>query len=245
MDGKVAVVTGGSRGIGRAIALGLAEAGAQVVISSRSESACEEAVALIESSGGQALAAAADVTDTEALSGVFEMAKERAGGVDVFVHCAGLSSVGLAKSVAPEELQKMLEVHYLAGVQGCQMARESMAARGGGSIVLVSSVWGLGGHPASLAYGAAKAALAHSIKVLAIEWARYAIRVNGIAPGFVDTDMTSEMDDETRQRLLKRVPLRRSARPEEMAGPAVFLASDMSSYMTGQMLVVDGGERAR
>lgn len=245
LDGRVAIVTGGSRGIGRAIAMGMAAEGARVVISSRSRAACTETVEAIVEAGGQADAAPADVTDREALNSVFADAEATAGGVDIFVHCAGLSSVGLAKAVEAEELQRMLDVHFLAGVNGCQRARESMAGRGGGSIVLVSSVWGLGGHPASLAYGAAKSALAHSVKVLAIEWARYGIRVNGIAPGFVDTDMTSEMDDTTRDRLLKRVPLRRSATPEEMAGPAVFLASDMSSYMTGQMLVVDGGERAR
>ena len=121
------------------------------------------------------------------------------------------------------------DVHYRAGVYASQRAREKMAEREGGAILLVSSVWGLGGQAASLAYGAAKAALAHSVKVMAIEWARYGIRVNGLAPGLVDTDMTSEMDDGTRDRLLKKIPMRRGAHPDEMAGPAVFLCGPAAS----------------
>jgi len=242
---KIAVITGGSRGIGRAIASGMAAEGATVVISSRSEPSCADAAAELRDGGAQASGIACDVTEASSVDALFARVAAELGGCDIFIHCAGLSSVGLAKDVDQAALRQMLEVHYLGGVHACQQARAQMAARGGGAILLVSSVWALGGQPASLAYGAAKAALAHSVKVMSIEWARYGIRVNGLAPGFVDTDMTAEMDEGTRERLVKRIPLRRSATPDEMAGPAIFLCGPMASYVTGHLLVADGGERAR
>lgn len=245
LDSKIAVVTGGSRGIGRAIAHRFAAEGARVVVSSRSAESCEAALASLEAAGGEGLAISCDVTDTESIDQLFEATATQLGGVDIFVHCAGLSSVGLAKDVEMSAVQEMLDVHYRAGVYASQRAREQMLDREGGAILLVSSIWALGGQPASLAYGSAKAALAHSVKVMAVEWARYGIRVNGLAPGYVETDMTAEMDDLTRDRLLKKIPMRRGAHPDEMAGPAVFLCGPAASYVTGQILVADGGERAR
>ena len=237
LDGKRAVITGASRGIGRAIAETFAEAGAEVVVSSRSQAACEEVASSI---GGSAIAC--DVADPAAVDALFDRVGEM-GGTDVFVANAGLSSSAFAHDVDRAELQRMMDVHFLGAIQGAQRAAKQMSE--GGAVLFVSSIWGLGGQPSALAYGCAKAALAHAVKTLAIEWAREGIRVNGLAPGFVDTAMTEELDPAVKAKLLKRVPMRRDARPEEMAGPALFLCSDASSYVTGHILVADGGERAR
>ncbi len=139
----------------------------------------------------------------------------------------------------------MIDIHVHGAIEAARRAALQMRDVGGGVILFVTSVWGLRGQPGTLTYGVAKAAMAHAVKVLAIEWARDGIRVNGLAPGFVDTDMTADIDEAVREKLLKRVPLRRAARAEEMVGPALLLCSDAGSYVTGQILVVDGGESAR
>jgi NAD(P)-dependent dehydrogenase (short-subunit alcohol dehydrogenase family) len=162
----------------------------------------------------------------------------------VLVHAAGASSVGFAADTPTAELERMMRLHYVAAVRAAQLARERMLGRGG-AVLFVSSVWGLGGQPASLAYGAAKAALAQAVKVLAIEWARDGIRVNGLAPGLVETAMTEAMSPDVHAKLVSRIPMRRAATPEEMSGAALLLCSDAASYLTGQTIVVDGGERAR
>ncbi|MFT5358024.1 MAG: 2-deoxy-D-gluconate 3-dehydrogenase [Polyangiales bacterium] len=240
LQGQRALVTGGSRGIGGAIADGLAAAGAEMNIVARSSGPCE---AKAKALGGRAFPC--DVTQHDA----FKLAMDAAGGdpgLDIFVACAGASHSGSASSLAMSDLQRMFEIHVKAAIYGAQLAAEQMRKAGkGGSILLVTSVWGLGGQPGTLAYGTAKAALAHAVRVLAIEWARDNIRVNGLAPGFVDTDMTADVGDVVRGKLLARVPMRRAAKPEEMAGPALFLCSPAASYVTGQILAADGGERAR
>lgn len=239
LEGKLAVVTGGSRGIGLAIARAFANANARVVIASRDGEACASAAAPL---GGEGVAC--DVSDPASVASLFARV-EALGGCDIFVACAGVASGSLAAKVSREELQRMLDVHYLGALEGARRAAEQMRGKGGGAILFVTSIWGLGGATGTLAYGAAKAALAHSVKVLALEWARDGTRVNGLAPGFVETDMTADLPDAARAKMLSRVPLRRAARADEMAGPALFLCSDAASYVTGHTLVVDGGERAR
>ncbi|MFK8000519.1 MAG: SDR family NAD(P)-dependent oxidoreductase [Polyangiales bacterium] len=240
LQGQRAMVTGGSRGIGGAIADGLAGAGAELSIVARSPGPCE---AKAQSLGGRSFPC--DVTDHDALKTAMDEAGGDAG-LDIFVACAGASHSGAASSLTMSDLQRMFDIHVKAAIFGAQQAAEQMRNAGkGGSILLVTSVWGLGGQPGTLAYGTAKAALAHAVRVLAIEWARDKIRVNGLAPGFVDTEMTADVGDKVRGKLLSRVPMRRSAKPEEMAGPALFLCSPAASYVTGQVLAADGGERAR
>lgn len=240
LRGQRALVTGGSRGIGGAIADALAGAGAQLNIVARSAAPCEEKA---KSLGGQAFPC--DVTDHVALKSAMDAAGGE-GGLDIFVACAGASHAGPAASLEMSDLQRMFDIHVKAAIYGAQVAAAQMRAAGkGGSILFVTSVWGLGGQPGTLAYGSAKAALAHAVRVLAIEWARDNIRVNGLAPGFVDTEMTSDVGDKVRDKLLSRVPMRRAAKPEEMAGPALFLCAPAASYITGQILAADGGERAR
>jgi NAD(P)-dependent dehydrogenase (short-subunit alcohol dehydrogenase family) len=239
LDGKLAVVTGASRGIGFAIARGLAERGARVIVSSRDPESCARAANEL---GG--LGVACDVADDAQVHALFDAVGSH-GGADVFVSCAGLGGGRLAAKTDRVELQTMLDVHFLGAMTAARLAAEQMRARGGGAMLFVTSIWGLGGASGTLAYGAAKAALAHSVKVLALEWARDGIRVNGLAPGYVATDMTADLTDAARDKMLSRIPLRRAARPEEMAGPACFLCSDDASYVTGHVLVADGGERAR
>ena len=241
LDGKVAVVTGGSRGIGLALAGGFVEAGASVVLASRDRVRCEEAAHAL---GGDALGFACDVAAPDDVTALFERVAQVRGGTDIFVHCAGLAGGAFATNVTSGDLQQMLDVHYLGGVRAAQCAATQMRERGGGAVLLVTSLWGLVGRTATLAYGGAKAALAHAVKVLAIEWARDGIRVNGLAPGLVETDMTAGLSDRQRERMLARIPFGRAARPQEMVGPALLLCSDGGGYVTGQVLVVDGGEHA-
>jgi len=241
LEGKLAVVTGGSRGIGRAIAAGLHAEGARVLLASRK---LASAVAAAEELGEGAEGVACDVSTASDVERLFARAQAH-GGADVLVCAAGIASTSPAAQTPAEELDAMLSVHLHGAVSAAQAAYPQMREKGEGSVLMVTSVWGLGGQPGSLAYGSAKAALAHAVKVMAIEWARYGIRVNGLAPGLVDTEMTAVMDDAVRAKLSSRVPMRRAATPEEMVGPALMLTSALGSYLTGQTLVVDGGERAR
>jgi 3-oxoacyl-[acyl-carrier protein] reductase len=195
--------------------------------------------------GVRGLGLSCDVTDEESTTHLFDQVAAELGGADIFVHAAGIAGGGLASDTSRDEISRMLDIHLLGGITASQRAGIQMEARGGGAILLVTSIWGLGGATGTLAYGVAKAGLAHAVKVLALEWARKKIRVNGLAPGLVDTDMTAELSDAARDKMVARIPLRRAADPEELAGPALFLVSDAASYVTGEVLVVDGGERAR
>ena len=240
LEDRVAVVTGASRGIGEGVARAFAAVGARVVVASRSAERCEAVAGELPG----AVAVPTDVTSEPSLDALFARTQQL-GGADVFVHCAGVAGAAPALDATQEQLRAMLDVHYLAGVAGAQRAARQMRAKERGAILLVTSIWGLGASPATLAYGAAKAALAHAVKVLALEWARYGVRVNGLAPGSVETDMTEGIDARVRERLTARVPLRRFATVDEMVGPALFLCSDAASYVSGHVLVADGGERAR
>lgn len=246
LDGKNAVVTGGSRGIGRAIALGLAEQGANVVVASRDMGKCVEVAGEIAHLGVRGIGVCCDASKEADIASLFERTAADLGGCDVLVHCAGMAGSGKPSLDLPRaDVQRALDVHLLGGITAAQQAAEQMGQRGGGAIVLVTSVWGLGGASRTLDYGVAKAGLAHAVKVLAIEWASKRIRVNGLAPGFVETEMTAVLPDAARDRLVGRAPLRRAASPDEMAAPAVFLCSDAASYVTGHVLLADGGDRAR
>lgn len=245
LDGRVAVVTGGSRGIGRAIAHAFAEQGADVVVASRDVSRCVETAGEVARLGVRGVGVCADVSKEEDIAALFDRVEGDLGGCDIFVHCAGAAAGTASLEVPREELQQMLDIHLLGGISGAQRAAAQMESRGGGAVLLVTSVWGLGGASGTLSYGVAKAGLAHAVKVLAVEWARKNIRVNGLAPGTVETDMTAGLSDDARAKLVRRCPMRRMATPEEMAGPALFLCSDAASYVNGHVLVADGGERAR
>jgi len=245
LDDRVAVITGGSSGIGRAIALGCADLGADVVVAARRAERCAEVAAAAAERGVRGLGVRCDVTSDDDLEALFERVSEELGGTDVFVHAAGVSGPTPATDVGRADLARMMAIHVEGAVSGAQHAARQMEARGGGAILFVTSVFGLGGESHTLAYGNAKAALAHAVKVLAIEWARRGIRVNGLAPGLVDTDMTAELPDVVREKLLRRIPLRRAATPDEIAAAAVFLCAPAASYVTGEILVADGGERAR
>jgi len=240
------VVTGGSRGIGRACALALAEHGADVVVASRSLEPCVAVAKEIEALGREALAVACNVSSSEDVRALFARVKEW-GGCTHLLAAAGLGGVQPSASLERADLQFMLDMHYLGAFECAKLAAEQMEAAGGGSITFVTSIWGLGAQRMAVPYGGAKAAVAHMTKILAVEWAPRKIRVNALAPGLIDTDMTSMImsDDGLRDRMLKSVPMRRAGTADECAGAAVFLASAAASYVTGHVLVVDGGVRAR
>jgi 3-oxoacyl-[acyl-carrier protein] reductase len=246
LDEKNAVVTGGTRGIGRAIALGLAEHGANVVVASRDAARCAETAREVAHLGPRGIGVCCDVAREDDVIALLDRTAGDLGGCDVFVHCAGVAGTGRrSEDLSRDEMQRMLDIHLLGGITGAQRAALQMESRGGGAILLVTSVWGFGGASRTLDYGVAKAALAHAVRVLAVEWAAKGIRVNGLAPGFVETDMTSVLEGAARDKLVSRAPMRRAASADEMAGPALFLCSDAASYVTGHVLFADGGERAR
>jgi NAD(P)-dependent dehydrogenase (short-subunit alcohol dehydrogenase family) len=247
LDGRVAVVTGGTRGIGRAITEGLAEAGADVVPTSRTRADVEDAVAAVEGRGGDSLVVPTDVTNADDRQDLIDRTVAELGGVDVLVNNAGInpdSALGRPEVVDPEGFDQVLDVNLRGGFRLVQEAAEHLQE--GASVINVASVGGLVGLPRQHAYVASKHGLVGMIKSVALDWAPD-IRVNAIAPGYVATELTDDLrgNDQLRQSIIDRTPLERFAEPAEIAGPAVFLASDAAAYVTGSCLAVDGGWTCR
>jgi len=246
LAGKVAVVTGGSRGIGRALALGLAEAGADVVVSSRSLGPCQEVAAQIAAMGRKALAVEADVSKEDDVERLFAAVLEKFGKVDVLVNNAGIGIFKPTVKMTLEEWNTVLGVNLTGAWLCSRAAARSMLKQGGGSIINLSSTTCHASGPFLAAYAASKSALEGLTRQLAMEWAYKNIRVNCIVYGMVDTDLMNGVlaDEAAYNRLMTRTPMRRTATPEETVGVVILLASDASSYMTGSLVWVDGGVSA-
>lgn len=245
LEGRTALVTGASRGIGRALALGLAAAGADLAVSARDEQALQEVAKEAEALGRKAIVLPADVTDANACHQLVTDAVEGLGRVDVLVNNAGGSSyMGPFTDLQFKGWEKTMRLNVDSLVHLCQATGRHMVARGSGSIINVSSVAGLAATPLLAAYGASKAAVISLTKTLAHEWGPSGVRVNALCPGWTRTDLNRSLWDgpDAGAALVANQPLKRWATVEEMVGPTVFLASDASSYVTGQCLVVDGGQ---
>jgi NAD(P)-dependent dehydrogenase (short-subunit alcohol dehydrogenase family) len=247
LSGKRALVTGASRGIGRAIALGLAGAGADVALSARDGDRLRELAEEVEALGRRAVVLPADVTDAEACRGLAREAVAQLGGVDVLVNNAGGSSyMGPFTELRFSGWEKVMRLNVDSIVHLSQAVGRHMLERGSGSVINVASVAGLTGTPSLAPYGASKAAVISLTKSLALEWGSQGVRVNALCPGWTKTDLNADLwgDQALGASMVEPTALKRWAEPSEMVGPAVFLASDASSFLTGQALVVDGGQTA-
>ena len=247
LTGKAALITGASRGIGRAIAVAMADAGAEVALVARSQQGLAETARLAEELGHKALVIPADVTQQEAVEVAVAAAVERLGHVDILVNNAGGSNFLVPFSdLRLPGWDKIMKLNLTSAVYACHAVGNHMRGRGSGSIINVASVAGVSSAPFLAPYGAAKAGLISLTKSLAVEWAQAGVRVNALCPGWTATDLNRNMWEDTSasKATVAQVPMQRWGRAEEMAGPAVFLASDASSYMTGQVLLIDGGQTA-
>jgi NAD(P)-dependent dehydrogenase (short-subunit alcohol dehydrogenase family) len=245
LTGKNAFVTGASRGIGRSIAVALAGAGADVALVARSESGLAETAADITALGRKAVVLPADVTSKDAVEAAVAAAIDQLGHVDVVVNNAGGSNFMAAfLDLRLSGWEKLMRLNLDSAVYVCHAIGGHLVERGEGSVINVASVAGMMGSPLLSPYGAAKAGLVSLTKSLAVEWGSTGVRVNALCPGWTATDLNRNLWDDpvSGPATVATVPMHRWGRAEEMAGPAVFLASAASSYMTGQVLVVDGGQ---
>ena len=247
LGGKRALVTGGGTGLGRAMAHALAEAGAAVALAARREEKLEGCAEEIRALGGSAHALSCDLTRPDSVLDAAREAEERLGGVDILVNNGGVSGEGWAAELPLERWSRVIETNLRGAFLMCQAIAPGMIERGGGSIVNVASVAGLIGVKMLSAYSASKGGLVQLTKTLALEWAGTGVRVNALAPGYFLTDINREFfGSEAGERLIRaHIPMGRVGRPEEIKGAALFLASDASSFMTGAVLVVDGGQYAQ
>jgi len=242
LEGKVAVVTGASRGIGRAIALKLADEGAKVVVNySGSQAKAEEVVAMIQENGGEAIAVQASVSQTEEVTALMDTAVKTFGSLDILVNNAGITRDNLLMRMKEDEWDDVLNTN-LKGVFLCTKAvtRQMMKQRAG-RIINISSIVGVAGNAGQANYVAAKAGVIGLTKTTAKELASRNILVNAIAPGFIETEMTDQLPEELKQGMLTQIPLAKLGQPEDIAKAVAFLASDDANYMTGQTLNIDGG----
>jgi NAD(P)-dependent dehydrogenase (short-subunit alcohol dehydrogenase family) len=247
LTGRKALVTGASRGIGQAIALAFAEHGADVALNSRNAGALEKVAAEVEQRGRRAVVVPADVTDRTAVDTMVDAAVGGLGGLDILVNNAG----GTAFMVPFTDLrftgwEKVMRLNVDSIVHVLQAAAPHLLAADRACVVNVASVAGLGATPALSPYGASKAAVISLTRSVAMEWASTGVRVNALCPGWTATELNRVLweNEQASAGLVATIPMRRWGRAEEMAGPAVFLASDASSFMTGQVLVIDGGQSA-
>lgn len=247
LTGKSILVTGAGRGLGRAMALALARAGAGLTLVSRRETDLQETAAQIENEGGRALVVACDVADPAAAETAVSRACEAFGKLDVLVNNAGIGEGGPSLEYSLEQWERLMRVNLTAPFFFAQAAARRMVPQGGGKIINIASMFGLAGEPRLVAYCASKGGLIQMTRALAAEWARYNIQVNAIAPGYFDTDMAAAgiTDPKASEAMLRKIPARRFGRPEELGPLAVYLASQGSDYMTGEVLVIDGGQTAR
>ncbi|MBK3494422.1 3-oxoacyl-[acyl-carrier-protein] reductase [Viridibacillus sp. YIM B01967] len=242
LDGKTAVVTGGSRGIGRAIALALAEQGARVVVNySGSQAKAEEVVAEITANGGEAIAVQANVADADEVTALMKAATDTFGSLDILVNNAGITRDNLLMRMKEQDWDDVMNTN-LKGVFLCTKAvsRQMMKQRAG-RIVNIASIVGVAGNAGQANYVAAKAGVIGLTKTSAKELAARNIYVNAVAPGFIATEMTDELPAEVKEHMLGQIPLAKLGDPADVAKVVIFLASDDASYITGQTIHVDGG----
>ncbi len=240
LPGRVAIVTGASRGIGRAIAFALARQGAAVVAVAREDHAAPTAAEIV-AAGGQAAAEAVDVTDAAAVAGLVDRTLARFGRVDILVNNAGIARDQLVLRMKPEEWDAVVATNLTAAFTCSQAVLRPMVRQRGGRIISVASVVGQAGNAGQANYAASKAGLIGFSKALALEVASRGITVNVVAPGLIDTDMTRRLPEATRAAWAARIPLGRIGSPEEVAAAVCFLASEEASYITGQVVAVNGG----
>ncbi|MBZ5575565.1 MAG: glucose 1-dehydrogenase [Acidobacteriia bacterium] len=243
LSGRVAVVIGGTSGLGRAIALGLAEAGADVAPTGRREALAQEACEQVERLGRRSLAAPVDVLDRQSIDALRDRVLEHFGRVDILVNAAGRIARKPTLEVSEAEWRDTMDVNATGALRTCQSFYEPLRAHGGGRVVNIVSLNSFVSLKEVAAYAASKSALLSLTRSLAVEWAASGVNVNAIAPGVFLTDMNRKLLTETDRgrELLMRTPMKRFGCAQEVVGAAVLLASDAASYITGQCLVVDGG----
>lgn len=246
LRGKVAVVTGASRGLGRAIAVALAEAGAAVALAGRSRPGLEETARAVEGHGVRALVAPTDVTRYDEVEVLMGRTIAALGGLDIVVNNSGIARVVPLAEMAPDDWRALIDVNLTGVFHGCRAAAPHLIAQRSGKVINVASVLGAVGLPGYAAYAASKGGIVALTRTLGVEWARHGIQVNAIAPGWFVTEMNREAfaDARVRERLIRDVPARRTGRVEEIGPLAVYLASSASDFMTGQTLFLDGGHSA-
>lgn len=242
LAGKIAVVTGGSRGIGRAASIALARAGAHVLVNYRSnEEAAKETLRLIEEAGGTGETLGFDVADPESVDTAVKGAVKRHGHIDILVNNAGISIDQLLLRVSAKDLEMTWATNVNGAIFCSKACIRSMMRNKWGRIISLSSVVAESGNAGQVVYSSSKAALLGMTRSLAREYASRGITVNAVAPGFIETDMTADLPETARQGIVAQTPLGRIGRPEEVAAAVVFLASEEASYITGQVVRVNGG----
>ena len=242
LDGKVALVTGGSRGIGRAIAVALAREGAKLAINfAGNEKAAEETKALVEQAGSEAILLKADVSDKDADAALIDTVIKTYGKIDILVNNAGITRDSLMLRMKEDDFDAVIDTNLRSVFYLTKAAAKSMMKKRTGRIINMSSVVGLTGNAGQVNYAAAKAGVLGVTKSAAKELASRGITVNAVAPGFIETDMTDVLSDTVKESLLHEIPLKRMGEPKDVANAVLFLASDQSAYITGQVIHVDGG----
>ncbi len=243
LDGDVAIVTGGGRGLGRAMALGLAEAGADVVVASRNLENLKSVCRDMEALGQRALAVQTDVAHPEQLENLVDQTLSALGKIDILVNNAGTTYRMKAEDYPVEQWDRVMNVNLRAMFSLCQLVGRQMIKQDGGCIINVASLMSVMALSSIPAYVASKSGVAGLTRALAVEWAKHNIRVNAIAPGYFKTDLTAGLEDDPERgpMIALRIPMKRWGQPDELKGAVVFLASQASAYVTGQVLYVDGG----
>ena len=243
LSGRKALVTGASRGIGEALAVGLAHAGADVAVAAREQSSLGTAETAIAATGHRAIAIAVDMRDAAAVRAGVDKAAQALGGLDILVNNAGVEEVRDSLAVDEALWDRIVDTNLKGAFFCAQAAARIMAAAQGGAIVNVCSLTSEVGVPTAVPYGSSKSGLLGMTRALAAEWAAKGIRVNGIGPGYFRTDLTEVFyqNAEWQQAMLAKIPLRRFGRLDDLVGATVFLCSDAAAYITGQCLYIDGG----
>lgn len=249
LEGKSALVTGGGRGLGQYMAEALSDAGAKVAVCSRKREACEEVAQQIEANGGTSLALACDVTDSEDVENVVAEVERSFGGIDILVNNSGTTWGAAPEEMPPDKFDRVLQVNVSGTFLMCQAVGKRMVERGeGGKIINISSVTAfLGGNPEyiqAVGYSSSKGAVISMTRELALGWSEHGINVNSLVPGWFRTKMSRGLMENFEDTMLADIPFHRFGGPEDIKGAALFLASPASAFMTGQTLVVDGGQTA-